>query len=490
MNATMGRRMRVLRAACFSLMFCGFVVQFALLRKPGMPLRFSRGVFFAIDPLILLQHLAATHTVLFYALFALIPLAMTLVLGRFFCGWVCPLGAIHEFIPWIGGKHQKASSRPNRNLLRIKYLILVSVILAALAGIPLAGWLDPFALLTRSTTAAIEPAASSTLWSNWARVSTQPVLIGTVFLAVILLNVWRRRFFCTTLCPLGALYGLIGRFSLLRFEATDECTECRGCTSRCTYNGGPSSENLKSECDLCFACVADCPEGCVNVKLGAPSRPAARLDLGRRRLLGAAVVGLGIAGFSRASAEARSQENAGHGFLRPPGAVGEKLFLSRCVRCGQCVEACPTSFIQPSLLEASFAGLWTPVLNARTGYCTYECNRCTQVCPSGAIEPMTLRRKKSFKVGTATINRNRCLRYVESSNCSVCIEKCPVPGKPLREDRAELAFLGRTGKVRQFYVVADLCTGCGICEHFCPAGATPGITVEGENEDREAVTLG
>jgi MauM/NapG family ferredoxin protein len=490
MTVAMGRRMRVLRAASLSLALGGFVIQFALLRRPGMPAWFSRGVFFALDPLILLQHLAATHTVLLYALVALIPLALTLVLGRFFCGWVCPFGAIHEFITWIGSKRQKPGSRPDRNLLRIKYLVLTTVIVAALAGTPLGGWLDPFALLTRSTTAAIEPAASSVVRNGWARVSAQPVLIGAIFLLVILLNIWRRRFFCTTLCPLGALYGLFGRFSLLRFEATSECAECRSCTSRCTYNGGPSKEHIKSECDLCFACVADCPEGYVKVKFGAPTKPAAKLDLGRRRLLGTAAVGLGVAAFSRASVEARPQSNAGHGFLRPPGAVGEKLFLSRCARCGQCVEACPTNFIQPALLESGFAGLWAPVLNAQTGYCVYECNRCTQACPSGAIEPLTLVRKKAFKVGTATINRSRCLRDVEGANCRVCIEKCPVPGKPLREEAQEQGIHGHTGTLRQLYLVADLCTGCGICEHFCPVGATPGITVEAENEDREAVTLG
>jgi len=304
------------------------------------------------------------------------------------------------------------------------------------------------------------------------------------------LNVWRRRFFCTTLCPLGALYGLFGRFSLLRFETAGECTECRSCTSRCTYNGGPSKDHIKSECDLCFACVADCAEECVKVKFGAPTMPAARLDLGRRRLLGAAAVGLGVAAFSRASVEARPQGNVGHGFLRPPGAVGEKLFLSRCVRCGQCVETCPTNFIQPALLDSGFAGLWAPVLNARTGYCVYECNRCTQVCPSAAIEPLTLVRKKAFKVGSATINRNRCLRYVEGGNCRVCIEKCPVPGKALREATLEQEIHGREGSLRELYVVADLCTGCGICEHFCPAGAAPGITIGAENEDREAVMLG
>jgi 4Fe-4S binding domain len=124
--------MRVLRAVSLSVALGGFVGQFALLRKPGMPLWLSRGVFFALDPLILVQHLAATHKLLFHAVVALVPLAVTLVLGRFFCGWVCPFGAIHEFVSWIGRKRQKPSSRPNQNLLRIKYLSLAAEIVAAL----------------------------------------------------------------------------------------------------------------------------------------------------------------------------------------------------------------------------------------------------------------------------------------------------------------------------------------------------------------------
>jgi len=130
------------------------------------------------------------------------------------------------------------------------------------------------------------------------------------------------------------------------------------------------------------------------------------------------------------------------------------------------------------------------VLNARTGYCIYELNRCSQACPSGAIEPLTLVRKKAFKVGTATIDRSRCLRYVEGGNCRACIGKCPVPGKPLREEVLEQEIRGYKRTLRELYVAADLCTGCGICEQFCPAGAAPGITVGAENEDREAAKLG
>jgi polyferredoxin len=199
----------------------------------------------------------------------------------------------------------------------------------------------------------------------------QPVLIGMILLAVILLNAWKCRFFCNALCPLGAPYAVSARFSWMRLETTAACTGCRKCTARCTYNGGPSSEQLKSECNLCFACVEDCPEKCVQVRFGSAAEPEARLDLGRRRLLGATAVGLGVAAFSHASAEVQPGNKAGHTFLRPPGAVSERQFLPLCLRCGQCVEACPTNFIQPGLLEGGFQALWTPVLNARTGYCSY-----------------------------------------------------------------------------------------------------------------------
>jgi len=311
-----------------------------------------------------------------------------------------------------------------------------------------------------------------------------------LFLVVISLNAWKRRFFCNALCPLGALYGLLGQFRWMRLETTSACTGCRKCTARCTYSGGPTSEQLKSECNLCFACVTDCPKECVQVRFGSTPGPETRFDFGRRNLLGATAVGLGAAAFSHASAEAQPGAKARRSFLRPPGAVNEKQFLAMCFRCGQCVEACPTNFIQPSFMEGGFQGLWTPVLNARTGYCSYECNLCTQVCPTGAIEPLTNTSKQAFKMGTATVDHNQCLRDLEGSKCSVCLDKCPVPGKAIRLRLESEPLLERRDGFNGLYVVADLCTGCGICEHFCPVGGeAPGITVRAENEDREATSL-
>jgi MauM/NapG family ferredoxin protein len=210
------------------------------------------------------------------------------------------------------------------------------------------------------------------------------------------------------------------------------------------------------------------------------------VDVGRRRLLGAAACGLAAAALPRASLAARP--GLPHRFMRPPGAVRERDFLECCARCGQCVQSCPTGFVQPALLEAGVEGLWTPVLDARAGWCAPECQRCTGACPTGALAPLTLEQKRAFKIGTAVVDRSRCYTWADGFECTVCADRCPVTPKAIRFREVESwDFHGRLVKVRQVYVVPGLCTGCGICEHFCPRGGAPGIVNTAEDEDREAV---
>jgi len=209
------------------------------------------------------------------------------------------------------------------------------------------------------------------------------------------------------------------------------------------------------------------------------------VDVGRRRLLGAAACGLAAAALPKASLAARP--GLPHRFTRPPGAVRERDFLESCARCGQCVQSCPTGFVQPALLEAGFEGLWTPVLDARAGWCAPECQRCTSACPTGALGPLTLEQKRAFKIGTAVVDRSRCYTWADGFDCTVCADRCPVTPRAIRFREAEAwDFRGRRVRVRQVYVLPDLCTGCGICEHFCPRGASPGIVNTAEDEHREA----
>ena len=485
-TARMAQRYRVAGQIAFTACFIALLLAAGDARLPSWA---ARGVFFLLDPLILLLHAAATRTVFVLGLLALIPVVLTLVLGRFFCGWVCPMGAIQRFFSWIFARSRPKVAGPARRLLRIKYLVLTAVLVSALLGANLGGWLDPFALLTRSVAAAIDPAIEQPLRGlvGHGRVSTQPVLVGILFLLVVSLNAWRRRFFCNVLCPLGALYGLLARFSLLRLERREGCDSCGTCARRCTYDGDPAGNYLKSECLVCLHCVEDCPREGVDVRFAWPRRTRRTpLDVGRRRLLGAAACGVVVAALPKASLAA--QPGGGHRFARPPGASRERDFLTRCARCGQCVQACPTGFIQPALLEAGLEGIWTPVLNARAGYCLYECRRCTGACPTGAIQRLTLEEKKPFKMGTAVVDRDWCLTYADGIDCTVCADRCPVTPKAIRFREVETwDFRGRYVKVRQAYVVPDLCTGCGICEHFCPRGGSPGIVNTAEDEDREAV---
>ncbi len=469
--------------------------------------------FFYFDPLLLLLNFIATSKIIPIFLLSLVPVALTLVFGRFFCGWVCPFGAINQFFSWLFRKSKKEKPEVNKKLLQVKYVILILVLVSALWGAHYGGWLDPFSLLTRSTATVINPAGNhllettlkkgaddsdilgksikplydlsrKTVLTTKQRGYNQALLIGGIFLLLLFMNLYRRRFFCNVLCPLGALYGLIAKFSFFNLKTNSKCISCNACARNCTYRGSPYQDYMKSECLTCLNCVPDCPKDAVDVVMTPPKKEhRTTIDLGRRKMVGSLTAGLAIAALPGIAASVRHKL---HPFVRPPGSVPEKKFLGKCIRCGQCMQVCPTNLLQPALSEAGLNGVWTPIFNAQTGYCDYKCNKCTQVCPTKAIEPLTIEEKQKFKCGTAVIDRNRCYTYADGYNCAVCEEHCPVPDKAIRFREVDTwNFEGKLVKVKQVYVVPDLCTGCGICENVCPRTDAPGILNSAEEEQRE-----
>lgn len=489
MTSRAARMTRWTRRVVQFIFFALFMLLFLRAGNPNLPNWTSYGLFIVFDPFLFILNLAATKKILTIAAFSIAPLALTMVLGRFFCGWLCPMGAIREMFSWIVKARQEALAEPDRRLLRTKYLILVFSVAGAVLGTSAGTWLDPFALLSRTSASAIDWSVGGSIGSTSASAahSVQSVLIGSIFLFFIVLNASRRRFFCNGLCPLGAFYGLAARFSFFGLKPREDCRTCRACASHCPYGGGPGRHYLKSECTLCFNCAAECPNKAVVVEFSRP-KTAGRssfVDLGRRRLLGTAALGAAAAALPRKLIQPGVPKR--RRYLRPPGSVREKDFLSRCLRCGQCVKACPTSFIQPALFEAGVEGLWTPVLDPGAGACDYECRRCTIVCPSRAIETLTLDEKKRFKIGTAIVDKSLCLTYADGINCTACQERCPIPEKAIRFRPIDAAdYRGRTVLIRQIYVVPDLCTGCGICQNVCPRDGSPGIFIIPEDEAREA----
>jgi len=211
---------------------------------------------------------------------------------------------------------------------------------------------------------------------------------------------------------------------------------------------------------------------------------ARKIDVSRRGIIFGGVVGLGTTLLARSSALGEDRTFSPE-LVRPPCSLPEDEFLSKCIRCGECMKVCPTNGIQPALTEAGIVGLWTPVLKMRLGYCEYECNLCSQVCPTQAIKRTPLEEKKKVKIGLAFFDKNRCLPYASARTCIVCEEHCPTPKKAIWFEEVQVMTAdGKLVKVKQPHVDPTLCTGCGICENKCPIADRRGVYVTSVGETR------
>ena len=252
----------------------------------------------------------------------------------------------------------------------------------------------------------------------------------------------------------------------------------------------------KSECHLCLNSINSCPTNCLSFEVAKPAvlAPAtATPDLNRRMIATGAISGLVVLPLLHTSTASAAEVNAQ--LIRPPGAAPESDFLSRCVRCGNCMKACPTNALQPALLDGGLGGVWTPVLVPRIGYCSPECTTCTEVCPTGAIEKLTKLEKgwtertnastHPVRLGTAFYDYGRCLPWSAGVECGFCEKACPVEPKAIYYETAE--FVKRTGEtvtVKRPRVDPARCVGCGACEHFCVLHDQPAITISRIGESR------
>ncbi|MBD3267482.1 4Fe-4S binding protein [bacterium] len=267
--------------------------------------------FFNIDPLVLFTTWLATHAVPTALLLALITLAVTFIFGRWFCGWVCPFGVIHNLLTSMRTRKLKdrIASAAYTPTQKIKYYILIFCVLAAVAGFNAIGWLDPFSFLYRSLAVAVYPALSNGIgdifsWMydtepvflgiNWLNVTEpgydfmrehflpieQPyyagsLLIGVLFIVIVLLNLYKARFWCRYICPLGALLGVVGKNPLFRFEKDlESCNQCRLCVENCQGGAEPHTltEWKPSECFYCWNCVPACPHNSITFSFNVPKK--------------------------------------------------------------------------------------------------------------------------------------------------------------------------------------------------------------------------
>jgi polyferredoxin len=515
-------------------------------------LRYLKGwpvsIFLEATPLVAVATALTTHTIYRNLVWGLVIIAITMMVGRVWCNWMCPFGIMHHFFGWMGNRRntkQMIESNRYRKIYAIKYYILaVMIAMAGLWIVPTIfdapgqivqayrgaelkqtgvsrmvaaveigisraaeehkrqnsslqiGLLDPIALTVRSMTTAVLPTVHKATESVYTepREYWQAWAVGLMFIGFLVANWWIPRFFCRVVCPLGALLGLFSRFAIWRIDRDPvRCTDCDLCLKGCEGASDPQGDLRKSECFVCLNCIDDCPHDALSFRfLPRKASEVAYPAVGRRELLLSGLFGLLFFPMARLSGGVK--KNFNRGVIRPPGSMAEDEFLRRCIKCDQCIRVCPTNVLQPALFEAGVEGLWTPIMISKMGWCELNCTLCSQVCPTGAIREISIAEKLGsgpfegkgpVKTGTAFYNRGRCLPWAMDVSCVVCEEVCPVSPKAIFTRNVEVTDRwGATIELKRPYIDPVKCIGCGICEHECPVKDDPAVYVTAIGESR------
>ena len=384
-------------------------------------------------------------------------LLVTLVIGRFYCAVVCPMGIFQDLFVWahklIFGKKRPYRYRKPANWLR--YTVLALFVLAMLVGLnSIAVLIAPYSAYGRMVTGL-----HASGLAQWVAIAT---------LAVIgLMSFTMGRLWCNTICPVGSLLGLLAKHRLfgIRIDAA-KCVGCRkcehGCKAMCIDIDNKTVDH--SRCVDCWNCLAQCPVGAISLGGKQPAESTKPVDDSRRKFVaGTVAVGAAMA------VQAQEQKLDG-GLaalmdkqvpqrktpLKPFGSQSIKNFGTRCTACQLCVSQCPEKVLRPS---AKLESLMQPELNYTDGYCRMACTRCSEVCPAGAIQPISKEEKTAISIGCAVVLKDNCI------GCGTCARHCPsaaismVDGKPAVNEAR--------------------CLGCGACEYYCPARPMTAIYVEG-----------
>ncbi len=182
------------------------------------------------------------------------------------------------------------------------------------------------------------------------------------------------------------------------------------------------------------------------------------MDSSRRKFLQVAVGGVIAAGTLTGLAQ------AGSDLPRPPGALREEEFLSRCQRCMRCVDACQPAALRIGHLMDGIANIGTPVLDIDK---CIQCMDCMRACPSGALAKVS---KNELRMGVAVINEKACLTFRKKQRCKKCYDACNKAGfKAVAIEKKGYPFPS---------VNAEKCTGCGACVRLCPEKNTKAISLD------------
>jgi ferredoxin len=399
-------------------------------------------------------------------------------------------------------KNRALEDRTNSRLSAVKYWILGVIVLAAIFGLQLIWFFDPVIIAGRFVSLNLIPTVTlffdavfsyfirnlrlygpvydfyrvlkSSILGVHVRYFAHASVVFAFLIFIITAAVYFKRLWCRAICPLGALYALAARFSILKREVS-ECIHCGKCKADCRMGAiRDDASYVNSECILCMDCVYDCPKGKTHFGFSQKKAETAAQTNGvtrRQFLILGALSFTSLLGFRVVYPDRPNARRPR--VIRPPASLEEAEFLNRCVRCGNCMKVCITNGLQPAFLEAGVSGIWTPHLVPEIGYCEYHCTLCGNVCPTGAIQKLTEPQKLETRLGLARIDRSLCIPWKKKKECIVCEEHCPTANKAIQLRKVEAG-----GKVlMRPYINEHLCIGCGICQTKCPVRPVRAIRV-------------
>ena len=401
------------------LIFASIIFVFAMLGISGV----SSACLFDIQFALLLQRVFVNFSIIVLILF-LVLIFITLDSGRIYCSMFCPYGFLQEFAALI---LYKKKNKAQKNY-PVKYFI-AAITFGALAGgsVVILRYIEPY--------------------TYFGSLMTGTILGITAFLLTLMIVFFKNRYFCTNICPVGAILGLLSKFSFNKIYIADGCVSCGQCEKNCPSGCINSKEKIvdNETCVRCLKCLDVCPKK--TIKFG---RKAVKFNPKRRDfVIGAAALAV-FGAFVKAGIVIKDKA-AGKfkDIILPPGAVKDEDIINRCFNCNLCVANCPNKIITKA--DGDF-----PVVHIDydkgEGYCKSDCSKCGEVCPSGAIKRLKLEDKQKTRIAMAMINNDKCNR------CGLCAESCPY---------GAIIKLEGQGMVLN----ASKCIGCGKCRTVCNFGA-------------------
>jgi polyferredoxin len=465
-------------------------------------------LFYRLDPLVALTAMLAGRAFISGLGLAAVTLLLTVVFGRVWCGWLCPMGTTLDLVA-PGRRARRALPRPPGERWRaIKYVLLIFLLAAAVFGSQSFLFLDPITLMTRTLANAVWPALRSAiyaveaflyqfefLWGGLDAVHQAmvyplfrdeggvyilavPVLL--FFAGILSLNWIAERFWCRYLCPLGGLLGLFSRVALFRRVVGEQCTGCAACSRRCptgTINPGQGFASAPAECTVCYDCIEACPRDGVAFHWHLPFakiHPAGSPGASPRAAIPGRLASTGEeGGDARPITEPDpSPRQAIHGNFLPwkpapsqpydpgrreaLGAIGAAMLWSALSGVEPIQKRQPADLIRPpGASQTAFEEL------------CIRCNECVKICATQGLQPSFLEAGWQNALTPRLVPR---LGYC-SYNCNACGQVCPsgaIPNLTLEAKRLVPIGLARVDRNRCLPWAYGI--DCIVCEEACPLG--------------------